>query len=163
MAKIYCVEGELCDEMSFESEAERNEMALALVEEHAECFAMRCLNWYGEMVSAEEAWEVGVNAVFTWEVLRGFEKPTALAYWNAKEECYFGGIGYKKEVICGCYGDVLKIEDIYASAPDDIVPIIDYPEYWPMISGWLMQPPERSLNRDYPDIIGAPLVCLGAD
>lgn len=153
MAKIYCVEGELCDEMSFESEVERNEMALALVEEHAECFAMRCLNWYGEMVSAEEAWEVGVSTVFTWEVSQWFEKPTALAYWNAEEERYFGGIGLRNEVICGCYGDLLKIEDIQASAPSDINPIIEYPGHWPMISGWIIQMPEENFNRDYPTLL----------
>ena len=154
MAKIYCVEGELCDEMSFESEVERNEMALALVQEHAEFFAMRCLNWYGETVSAEEAWEAVTNSVFTWEVFQSFEKPTALAYWNAEEERYFGGIGYKDEVICGCYGDALKIENIYASAPCDINPIIDYPEHWPMISGWIIQLPEINFNRDYHGFIG---------
>ena len=44
MAKIYFVSSELCDEMSFEDEVERNEMALALADEHAEFFAMRCLN-----------------------------------------------------------------------------------------------------------------------
>lgn len=130
MAKIYCVEGELCDEMTFESEVERNEMALALVQEHAEFFAMRCLNWYGETVSAEEAWEAAINSVFTWEVFQSFEKPTALAYWNAEEERYFGGIGYKEEVICGRYGDAFKIEDIYVNAPCDVNPIIDYPGSW---------------------------------
>lgn len=154
MAKIYCVEGELCDEMSFESEAERNEMALALVEEHAEFFAMRCLNWYGETVSAEEAWEAATNSVYTWEKIQSFEKPTPLAYWNAEEERYFGGIGYKEEVICGCYGDALKIEDIYASAPYDVNPIIDYSGVWPMISGWIIQSPEISFNMNYHGFIG---------
>ena len=123
MAKIYFVSSELWDEKSFESEVERNEMALALVEEHAEFFAMRCLNWYGETVSAEEAWEAATNSVFTWEVFQSFEKPTALAYWNAEEERYFGGIGYKEEVICGCYGDALKIEDIYAARPVTLIPL----------------------------------------
>lgn len=149
MAKIYCVEGELCDEMTFESEVERNEMALALVQEHAEFFAMRCLNWYGETVSAEEAWEAATNSVFTWEVFQSFEKPTALAYWNAEEERYFGGIGYKEEVICGCYGDALKIEDIYANAPCDVNPIVTYPGYWPAISGWLIRASEMSFNLNY--------------
>ena len=73
--------------------------------------------------------------------------------WNAEEERYFGGIGHKEEVICGCYGDALKIEDIYASAPCDINPIIDYPGHWPMISGWIIQLPEENFNRDYPDIV----------
>ena len=154
MAKIYFVEGELHDEMGFENEVERNEMALALVEEHAECFAMRCLNWYGETVSAEEAWEAAINSVFTWEVFQSFEKPTALAYWNAEEERYFGGIGYKEEVICGCYGDALKIEDIYASAPYDVNPIIGHPGLWPMISGCIIQSPEVNFNRDYHGFIG---------
>lgn len=154
MAKIYFVNSELCDEMSFENEVERNEMALALVEEHAEFFAMRCLNWYGETVSAEEAWEAATNSVYTWEKIQSFEKPTPLAYWNAEEERYFGGIGYKEEVICGCYGDALKIEDIYASAPYDVNPIIDYSGVWPMISGWIIQSPEISFNMNYHGFIG---------
>lgn len=154
MAKIYFVDSELFDEVSFESEVERNEMALALAEEHAEFFAMRCLNWYGEAVSAEEAWEAATNSVYTWEKIQSFEKPTALAYWNAEEERYFGGIGYKEEVICGCYGDALNIEDIYASAPCDVNPIIDYPEHWPMISGWIIQLPEVNFNRDYQGFVG---------
>ena len=153
MAKIYFVDSELFDEVSFESEVERNEMALALAEEHAEFFAMRCLNWYDEAVSAEEAWEAATNSVYTWEKIQSFENPTALIYWNAEKELYFGGIGHKEEIICGCCGDVHKIKDIYANAPYDIDPIIDCPGYWPVISGWFIQLVEENLNRDYPDVV----------
>lgn len=135
MIKTYFVEGELCNELRFESEIERNEMALALVQEHAEFFAMRCLNWYGEMVSAEVAWEAGANNVFTWERIVRFEVPTQVAFCDPDGPGHFiGGIGYGEEIICGCCGGVYEIADIYeACSIESEEPIVVY-EDWVDIS-----------------------------
>lgn len=149
MAKIYFVNSELCDEMSFESEVERNEMALALVEEHVEFFAMRCLNWYDETVSAEEAWEAATNSVFTWENILSFDVPTQVAFWSEEDERYIGGIGYGTEIICGCCGGIVEISEVYESAPVDVIPIVEHDDDWANLSGWILTDSERSFASEY--------------
>ena len=149
MAKIYFVNSELFDEVNFESEVERNEMALALVEEHAEFFAMRCLNWYGETVSAEEAWEAATNSVYTWEEIQSFESPTQVAFWSEEDERYIGGIGYGTEIICGCCGGIVEISEVYELAPVDIIPIIEHDGDWANLSGWILTDSERLFASEY--------------
>ena len=50
-----------------------------------------------------------------------FEKPMQVKFWDPDSEGWFGGIGYRDEVICGCCGTTLKIEEILKSDPNGIV------------------------------------------
>jgi hypothetical protein len=149
MAKIYFVNSELCDEMSFENEVERNEMALALVEEHAEFFAMRCLNWYGEMVSAEEAWEAATNSVYTWENILSFDVPTQVAFWSEEDKRYIGGIGYGTEIICSCCGGIVEISEVYEFAPVDIIPIVEHDGDWIDLTEQILTDDEKLFASEY--------------
>ena len=149
MAKIYFVENELYEEEKFENEAERNEMALALAQECAEFFAMRCFNWYGEMVSAEEAWEAGVENVFTWENILSFDVPTQVAFWSEEDGRYVGGIGYGTEIICGCCGGIVEISEVYEFTPVDIIPIIEHDDDWVDLTEQILTDNERLFASEY--------------
>lgn len=149
MAKIYFVESELYDELGFGDEVERNEMALAFAQEHAEFFAMRCLNWYGEMVSAEEAWKTGAESVFTWENILSFDVPTQVAFWSEEDERYIGGIGYGTEIICGCCGGIVEISEVYEFTPVDITPIIEHGDDWIDLTEQILTDDERLFVSEY--------------
>jgi hypothetical protein len=56
-----------------------------------------------------------------------FEKPTQVAFWDDGLEKYVGGIAYQDEIICGCCGGVLSIEELYEDAPPDRIPVYSYP------------------------------------
>lgn len=47
-----------------------------------------------------------------------FEVPTQVRFWECEEQDYVGGIAYHDEVICGCCGAVLPIEEIYEHAEE---------------------------------------------
>lgn len=58
-----------------------------------------------------------------------YETPTQVAFFDVDNNQYIGGIAYKDEIICGCCGGIVPIEEVYEYAPDDIVPIRDYSEW----------------------------------
>ena len=61
---------------------------------------------------------------------RKFDTPTQLAYWDVDGNHYVGGIGYGTEIICGCCGGIIDIDEIYEFAPAEITnPIIPYEEW----------------------------------
>ena len=142
--KIYFVESELCPAMSFDNESDRNEMALALWQEHIYFLSMRTMNWYGDgiMFGIEE--DANSN-VHTWEELY-FETPTQVAFWD--ENQYVGGIAYKDEIICGCCGGVVKIDEIIEFAPSDVKPIIDYHDWIPL-DDEILADEQKDFNWDY--------------
>lgn len=55
-----------------------------------------------------------------------FEKPTQVAFWDAIEEGYTGGIALGKHIICGRCGETLSINEIIESAPANQIPIYPY-------------------------------------
>lgn len=76
-----------------------------------------------------------------------FENPTQVAYWDDDTGRYIGGIGFGHEVICGRCGTVISIDDIYDSAPEDVVPIIIY-NYWVWIDDFIIDDNERYFERE---------------
>ena len=67
---VLSVEDETQLELVFTNEADRNEMALAIFEENFYAFAMRMLNWYGEVnyqaaaqVQSENIWTYNTKIV----------------------------------------------------------------------------------------------------
>lgn len=67
-----------------------------------------------------------------------YEVPTQVKVIDVNSEdegeyCYFGGIAYRNEIICGCCGGIFEIDDLYEEAhdlridPDDV--IIPYPTW----------------------------------
>ena len=67
MQKLYWVDCEpLFHAVSFGNESDRNEMALALWQEHMYFLAMRILNWYEDPIMSGIE-EDASNKVFTWE------------------------------------------------------------------------------------------------
>ena len=61
---------------------------------------------------------------------RNFDAPTQLAYWDVDGNHYVAGIGYGTEIICGCCGAVIDIDEVYEFAPAEITnPIIPYEEW----------------------------------
>ena len=142
--KIYFVESELCPAMSFDNESDRNEMALALWQEHIYFLSMRTMNWYGDgiMFGIEEDANSNVR---TWEELY-FETPTQVAFWD--ENQYVGGIAYKDEIICGCCGGTVKIDEIVEFAPSDVKPIIDYHDWIPF-DDEILADEQKDFNWNY--------------
>ena len=59
-----------------------------------------------------------------------FEVPTQVQFWECEIEDYVGGIAYRDEIICGCCGAVIDLEDLYeqvrdAAADGEVAPIED--------------------------------------
>ena len=59
-----------------------------------------------------------------------FERPTQVKFWDADNERWVGGIGYRGEVICGCCGGIFEVSDLLENNPNGIVrlPWIDINE-----------------------------------
>ena len=64
-----------------------------------------------------------------------FEIPTQVKFWDVDGDHYIGGIAYRNEIICGCFGGIFDITEFYESAPDTLKedPIIPY-DNWVDIS-----------------------------
>ena len=65
---------------------------------------------------------------------RKFDEPTQIAFWDYDGCHWNGGIAYGTEIICGCCGGIIDIDEIYEFAPDDIDPIHVFDE-WLNLSG----------------------------
>lgn len=126
MKKLYFVESELYPRGCFESEAARNEMALALWQEHIYFLGARTLNWYEDGILSDLEESAAAN-VFTWECQTWFDVPTQIAYFD--EDHYEAGIAYHDEVICACCGGVTEIDDLIRWAPAGVAPIVTY-NHW---------------------------------
>ena len=126
MNKLYFVESELYPRTDFANESDRNEMALALWQEHIYFLGARTLNWYevGILFDLEES---AAANVFTWECQTYFDVPTQVAYFD--ERVYHSGIAYKDEVICACCGGVTEIDDLIRWAPTGVAPIVPYKDW----------------------------------
>lgn len=142
--KMYFVESELYPCNGFASESDRNEMALALYEEHLYFLTMRTMNWYenGIMAGIEEDASENVR---TWEISPNYSIPKQVAFWD--ETHYVGGIAYGDEIICGCCGGVFSIEDIVECAPRGVNPIVSY-EDWVDVSHEMMSDNERIFDLE---------------
>lgn len=123
MNKLYFVESEMCDRVGFQNESDRNEIALALYEEHIYFLTMRIMNWYGDGIMHGIEEDASSN-VRTWNAYVSFEVPTQVAFWEG--ESYHAGVAYGDEIICACCGGVEEIEEIYAFAPSNVEPIVVY-------------------------------------
>ena len=123
MNKLYFVESELCPRVQFDNESDRNEMALALWQEHIYFLAARTANWYEDgIVTGIE--EDAASNIFTWECQTWFDVPTQVAWFEDNHYC--AGIAYGDEVICACCGGVESIEEIIEFAPSGVAPIVAY-------------------------------------
>lgn len=40
-----------------------------------------------------------------------YETPTQVRWFDNVNECWIGGIAYKGEVICGCCGSILELDE----------------------------------------------------
>lgn len=49
-----------------------------------------------------------------------FEVPTQVEWFDKDNEYWIGGIAYKNEIICGCCGSVIKLEEI---EDDKVMPL----------------------------------------
>lgn len=123
MNKTYFVESEMCDRVGFQNESDRNEMALALYEEHIYFLTMRIMNWYGDGIMRGIKEDASSN-VRIWDAYESFDDPTQVAFWD--DGAYHAGIAYGDEIICACCGGVMEIEEIYAFAPSGVEPIVVY-------------------------------------
>ena len=72
------------------------------------------------------------------KVYTTFDTPTQLKFWEVGGDDYIGGIGYGNEIICGCCGGIVDPKEVYEFAPDDVVPIVVYEDYWVDISNEIM-------------------------
>ena len=126
MNKTYFVESELCPRLYFGNESDRNEIALALWQEHIYFLGARTLNWYEDGIMSDLEESAAAN-VFTGECQTWFDVPTQVAWFE--EEHYCAGIAYGDEVICACCGGVTSIEEIIEFAPRGVAPIVIY-EHW---------------------------------
>ena len=151
MKKRYFVRSELYATKSFENESDRNEMALALWQEHCYCLWARTLNWYGNgiMIGIEEDANMNVE---TWEEEFPtepiyFNTPTQVAFWDVDGDHYIGGIAYGDEIICGCCGGVVSIEEVCEFAPEGIDPIVVYND-WMGLSGDILDVNEKNFRME---------------
>lgn len=57
-----------------------------------------------------------------------FEAPTQVKFWGYGSKRYYGGIAFRDEIICGCCGGVVDINEVYEFAPDTLEedPIVIY-------------------------------------
>ena len=61
---------------------------------------------------------------------REFNKPTQVMYWDADGDHWVGGIAYGTEIICGCCGGIINIDEVYEFAPEEVInPIVIF-NYW---------------------------------
>lgn len=126
MSKLYFVESEMCPRVQFDNESDRNELALALWQEHIYFLAARTANWYEDgIVTGIE--EDAANNIFTWECQAYFDVPIQVAYFD--ERVYHSGIAYKDEVICACCGGIIEIDDLIRWAPSGVAPIVAYKKW----------------------------------
>ena len=59
-----------------------------------------------------------------------FDKPTQVAFWDAEGCQWSGGIAYQDEIICGCCGSIIEIEEVFEFAPAEVpLPIRPYEEW----------------------------------
>lgn len=123
MNKSYFVESEMYPAVGFDNESDRNEMALALYEEHIYFLTMRIMNWYSDGI-IRGIKEDAYSNVFTWEEYESFDTPTQVAFFD--EGHYCAGIAYGKEIICACCGGVVEINEVYEFAPCNVEPIVVY-------------------------------------
>jgi len=123
MNKTYFVESEMYDRVGFQNESDRNEMALALYEEHIYFLTMRIMNWYSDGIMRGIEEDASSN-VCTWDAYEFFDVPTQVAFWEG--ESYHAGIAYGEEIICACCGGVQEIKEIYDFAPNGVEPIVVY-------------------------------------
>ena len=65
---------------------------------------------------------------------RKFDEPTQIAFWDYDGGHWDGGIAYGTEIICGCCGGVLDIDEIYEFAPEDIDEPIHVFDAWVSVS-----------------------------
>lgn len=126
MNKIYFVGSELCPRIQFDNESDRNEMALALWQEHTYFLWARTLNWYEDGIVTGIEEDAAAN-IYTWECQTYFDVPTQVAWF--KENYYCAGIAYRDEIICACCGGVNSIEEIIGFAPSGVTPIVVYDEW----------------------------------
>lgn len=64
-----------------------------------------------------------------------FEVPTQVMFWDVDENHYIGGIAYHDEIICGCCGGIVSIEEVYEFAPTEVKePVHVFGKYWIDIS-----------------------------
>lgn len=42
-----------------------------------------------------------------------FEQPVQVSFYNFDDDNWMNGIGYRNEIICGCCGAVIPLEDLY--------------------------------------------------
>lgn len=141
MNKIYFVESELCPKIRFNNESDRNEMALALWQEHCYFLGVRAMNWYDDPIMTGIK-EDAMNNVYTWECQTWFNAPTQVAYWDIDGDHYIGGIAYGDEIICGCCGGVISIEEVIEFAPECVNPIVAYDD-WEDIDTFILGDNER--------------------
>lgn len=45
-----------------------------------------------------------------------FDHPTQVKYWDG--ESYIGGIGFGENIICGCCGGIVPLDEVYDFAED---------------------------------------------
>lgn len=151
MKKRYFVRSKLYATKGFENESDRNEMALALWQEHCYCLWARTINWYsdGIMIGIEEDANMNVE---TWEEEFPtepiyFNTPTQVAFWDVDGDHYIGGIAYGDEIICGCCGGVVSIEEVCEFAPEGVEPIVVY-DVWRDVSGDILDMNEKRFGKE---------------
>lgn len=77
-----------------------------------------------------------------------FEIPTQVAFWE--EDHYIGGIAYRDEIICGCCGGVISIEDVYTFAQEGVVPVVEY-QNWEAINSYIIADKESHFRLEDPE------------
>ena len=146
MNKTYFIESEMCDRVGFQNESDRNEMALALYEEHIYFLTMRIMNWYGHDGIFSDIEEDASSNVRTWNAYESFDVPTQVAFWDVDGDHYVGGITYGDKIICGCCGGIIEIAEVYEFAPEGIEPIVVYNE-WVDLSGDILDLSEKRFGK----------------
>lgn len=64
-----------------------------------------------------------------------FEVPTQVMFWDVDGNHYIGGIAYHDEIICGCCGGIVSIEEVYEFTPTEVKePVHVFDKYWVDIS-----------------------------
>ena len=146
MNKTYFVESEMCDCVGFQNESDRNEMALALYEEHIYFLAMRIMNWYSDGIMRGIEEDANSN-VRTWDAYEHFDVPTQVAFWDYAQRRYIGGIAYGDEIICGCCGSIVEIAEVYDFAPSGVEPIVIY-KNWVNFNEWIIGDKEAAFELE---------------
>lgn len=147
MNKTYFVESEMCDRVGFQSESDRNELALALYEEHIYFLTMRVINWYGNDGTFSDIEEDASFNVRTWDEYESFDFPTQVAFWDVEGNHYCSGIAWREQIICACCGDVVEIAEVYEFTPENVRPIIVY-EDWEAFDDFIIADNERHFKRE---------------